>query len=74
MARMSRKQQKAIFAKKFGKVGKLTTIPSKDLNPIWKGVTIIESSGKNEGRIIIDQVTRKQASSLIKDIKKLQGE
>ena len=40
------------------------------LNPNWKGYCLIESKGKNSGRIIIDGITKKQAKELQKEIEK----
>ena len=40
------------------------------LNPRWKGYCLIESEGKNSGRIIIDGITKKQAKELQKEIEK----
>jgi molybdopterin-binding protein len=40
------------------------------LNPRWKGYCLIESEGKNSGRIIIDSITKKQAKELQLEIEK----
>jgi hypothetical protein len=40
------------------------------LNPNWKGFCLIESKGKNSGRILIDGITKKQAKELQKEIEK----
>ena len=40
------------------------------LNPNWKGYCLIESKGKNSGRILIDGITKKQAKELQKEIEK----
>ena len=40
------------------------------LNPKWKGFCLIESEGKNSGRIIIDGITKKQAKELQLEIEK----
>ena len=40
------------------------------LNPNWKGFCLIESKGKNSGRILIDGITKKQAKELQNEIEK----
>ena len=40
------------------------------LNPRWEGYCLIESKGKNSGRIIIDGITKKQAKELQNEIEK----
>jgi len=52
------------------KIPDLELIKSSILNPRWKGFTLIETSGRNQGRIIIDQITKKQGKELIEQIKK----
>ena len=41
------------------------------LNPRWEGYCLIESKGKNSGRIIIDGITQKQAKELQIKFKKM---
>ena len=40
------------------------------LNPKWKGYCVIEAHGENQGRIVIDGITKKQALELRTEIEK----
>jgi len=52
------------------RIPELYLMPSKELNPNWKGFCLTIASGNERGRILIDQITKKQGKELIKEIKK----
>ena len=40
---------------------KFEILKCKELNPRWKGYVIIQNYGKNVGRILVEELTKKQA-------------
>jgi hypothetical protein len=40
---------------------KFEILKGKELNPRWKGYVVIQNYGKNVGRILVEELTKKQA-------------